>query len=94
MRELLKFAGRYNIPEEIGIKYYEFGIHLLQDDRATIIPAIALEYHYQAQWINREILRRWIQGEGKQPVTWKTLVDALQDTDMKTLAEYIEAIKL
>ena len=33
MRELLKFAGRYNIPEEIGIKYYEFGIHLLQDDR-------------------------------------------------------------
>ena len=94
MRELLKFAGRYNIPEEIGIKYYEFGIHLLQDDRATIIPAIALEYHYQAQSINREILRRWIQGEGKQPVTWKTLVDTLKDTDMKTLAEYIEAIKL
>ena len=97
MPELMKFCGphgRCNICEEIGKKYVEFGTLLLEDTTGSIIQAIEWQYHYAAEWINWDILKRWIQGKGKQPVTWETLVGVLRDIQLKTLADDIEAIKL
>ena len=46
-----------------------------------------------AEQINMEVLRQWITGRGKQPVTWKTLTAVLRDIDLSALAGEIEAVK-
>ena len=43
--------------------------------------------------INVEILQEWVEGRGKQPVTWDTLVDVLCDTQLTELATEIASVK-
>ena len=40
--------------------------------------------------ITVEILRQWLQGKGKKPVTRQTLVTCLQDTGLYVLAKNID----
>ena len=51
------------------------------------------KHHYNAEQINTEILQEWLTGRGKQPVTWVTLVEALRDIELSSLAGDIEATK-
>ena len=94
LAECVWFPGRegsiVNIPQEIGTKYYEFGLFLLEDDR---IRAIAYKHMNDAEQINCEVLRQWIADKGKHPVTWKTLCEVLRDIELYTLAGEIEAVK-
>ena len=55
--------------------------------------ALALKHMKNANEINREIIEEWVAGNGKQPVTWKTLAQVLCDIKLPALAEEIEAIK-
>ena len=41
--------------------------------------------------ITAEILKEWLQGKGRKPVTWQTLVNCLRDTDLNILADVIES---
>ena len=95
--ELLKFTftdGRYvNIPVEIGNKYSQFGIFLLNDDTGSRIMSMASKHHYNAEQINTEILHEWLIGSGKKPVSWATLVNVLRDISLSTLADEITADK-
>ena len=45
-----------------------------------------------AERINIEILKQWLTGRGKQPVTWATLIEVLHDIKLSTLANDIEAV--
>ena len=94
--ECVRFQGRerrINIPQEIGIKFHDFGLFLLEDDTGTRIPSIAYKHRDDAEQINTEVLRQWINGRGKHPVTWKTLIEVLHDIELSTLAREIEAVK-
>ena len=46
---------------------------------------IRKQSHFQAETACRNILQRWLNGEGRQPVTWGTLVDGLEDIGYGTL---------
>ena len=92
----MRFRGRerrINIPQEIGIKYHDFGVFLLEDDTGARIHALAHKHMNDAEQINMEVLRHWITGRGKHPVTWRTLTEVLHDIELRTLAEEIEAVK-
>ena len=92
----MRFRGRerrINIPQEIGIKYHDFGVFLLEDDTGARIHALAHKHMNDAELINMEVLRHWITGRGKHPVTWRTLTEVLHDIELRTLAEEIEAVK-
>ena len=95
--ELLKFTftdGRsVNIPVEIGNKYSQFGIFLLNDDTGSKVMSMASKHHYNAEQINTEILHEWLIGSGKKPVSWATLVNVLRDISLSTLADEITADK-
>ena len=95
--ELLKFtctAKRVmNIPVEIAIKYVQFGTFLLDDSNGSRVKIMAHKYLNDAERINTEILKEWLTGRGKQPVTWATLVEVLRDIELSTLAGEIEAVK-
>ena len=97
LRELLKFErtdGRViNIPVEIGTKFVQFGIILLDDENGSKIKVMQHKLGNDAEQINIEILQEWLTGSSKQPVTWETLVKVFQEIELITLACDIIASK-
>ena len=93
----INFRGRerrINIPQEIGVKFREFGLLLLEDHNGAKIRTLALKHMNDANEINIEIIEERVAGKGKHPVTWKTLTEVLCDIELSTLAEEIEAVKI
>ena len=63
---------------------------LLNDDTGTITDDIEREFMKKAFDINFEILKRWIRGMGKIPVTWETLLAKLKSIRLTELARKME----
>ena len=95
--ELITFPGKrgkIDISEQIGNNYKRFGILLLNDNDGVRVNAIERKHHDEGREINLQILQKWLEGNGKKPVTWKTLVDVLIDIGLTILADDIKAVKL
>ncbi len=93
MMELVRFEGekqRHYILEEIGTRYGDIGGLLLEDSNGAVVQAIERQCQLDPLWVNREILCRWLEGQGRKPVTWATLIGVLRDIGMNSLAEDIE----
>jgi hypothetical protein len=96
LNELLVLKGKdkesVRIIERIGDRYYEFGTYLLSDNHGALLKTIAANANGNVEAINREILTRWINGQGIQDVNWRTLVHALRvGPKLNTLADDIVA---
>ena len=87
-------GGKIDISERIGTNYKRFGILLLEDTNGVKVNAIEKKHHEEANEINLEILQKWAEGNGKKPVTLRTLVDVLCKIGLTTLADEIKAVKL
>ena len=74
----------------MGTEYEMLGIILLKDKDGSTVAQIVSDCHYQSAAIVRKILTVWVQGGGKQPVTWKTLTDTLKVIGLIELASDIE----
>ena len=85
--------SRVNLAEKIGVKFYDFGILLLNDDSGDLISSIERKQSQNASGINVEVFKMWLQGRGKQPVTWDTLVAVLRDIGLNKLADDINHAK-
>ena len=91
--ELISFktsTESVNIVECIGVQYKQLCPLLLQDRDGTITQIIERDCFFKITEINQEILQRWIQGKGRQPVQWSTLIDVLKKIGLSVLAEKIE----
>ena len=90
--ELLQLSSgsTVNVAEQIGTHYSKLGPVLLNDSMGAVTSAIVREHHYNAEEINQAILTRWLQGQGKQPMTWSTLIDVLNDIGLSELTEIIQ----
>ena len=84
-----KFTKSANIPREVGVKYFDFGTHLLQDPTGAHLRDLEHQLSKDGEEINRHILTEWLSGEGR-PVTWATLVEVLNIIGMGELAKQIE----
>ena len=78
------------IVQQIGTNYPILGPLLLNDDTGAVIQAIVSHYQLNADAINQEILTRWLQGQGKTPVSWSTLTDILKDIGLSELSQMIQ----
>lgn len=81
---------KIKILEQIGAKYREFGVLLLEDGNGAVVTYIAKQNHYNAVDVNNDILMRWLEDDGKKPVTWSTLISVLNDVGLKALAKTIK----
>ena len=93
----MRFRGRerrINVPQEVGTKYADFGILLLEDTNGNRVRNMEHQYRGDVEQINREILREWVIGRGKQPVSWATFTEVLQDVELSELAREIEEVTL
>ena len=82
-------SGSIKITERIGTSYHQLGPLLLRDDDGSVTNSIRDQYQRDAAKINYEILQRWIQGKGRQPVQWSTLIDVLKKIELSQLAREI-----
>ena len=93
--DLRKFPGKhgtFDVMERIGINYSDFGMFLLQDHDLTKVSALELTWQRASLPICRDIMKDWVQGKGKLPVTYATLLHCLRDADLHSLAKDIEDV--
>ena len=81
--------GFKDIVGEIANDYQSFGIPLLNDEMGTRIRSIERTQQNPVD-ITVDILRQWLLGSGRLPVTWQILVECLKEAKLHTAAEYIE----
>ena len=94
LEQLIDFkttTGSENVVKLIGTDYNLLGAFLLQDKAGTVTDAIADEHHHNAFKVNYHILKQWIQGKGRQPVQWSTLIDVFKKIELSELAKTMEA---
>ena len=93
LTNLTCFHGRsrvFNVAAEIGMQYFLVGTALLNDRSGAVVPQIAAELLGNAERINMEILRRWIQGSGVEDCSWDGLLRVLRESGRAALAEEME----
>ena len=92
MDQLLNFkdgTSKINIPQRISIKYSNFGTQLLRGD-FRYIQSLEQQYSRDSEKINTVILQEWLGGKGKEPKSWATLVEVLDDIELGELARQIK----
>ena len=82
--------GFKDIVAEIQNDYKQLGMRLLEDSNGLRVKGIEKAKHGNPVEITDEILQKWIQGSGRLPVTWQTLIECLQDAKLTVAAGYIE----
>ena len=89
--QFLSFGSRkVSIIDGIGAQYERFGTLLLEDYDGTALAVI----EFDSGGIDRtkfEILKRWLSGRGRKPVTWATLADVLDQCNLRTLSYEIRS---
>ena len=79
-----------DIAKEIATDYKLFGTQLLKDSDGKKVHIIEMK-HWDPVDITVEILEQWLQGGGRTPITWQTLIKCLRDTYLNVLANNIES---
>ena len=85
---MLIFQNIDNIFERISTNWEAVGTALLKDNTGDKMEIIDND-EKKTENKNRRVLRRWLKGEGRQPTTWSTLIDVLNEMNLKVLAEDI-----
>ena len=67
---------------------------MLEDDDGTKTETIVISEHYQPANIAHHIFSRWLQGGGKEPVTWVTLIAVLKQVGFIRLARSIKELSV
>ena len=92
--ELLSFptitGDTINVMSRVGTKHKQLGYILLNDEDGSTVDQISYSNHHDPEEVASDILKRWIRGKGKQPVTWKTLINTLRAIGLTELATCIE----
>ena len=65
-------------------------MHLLNDDNCDIVAILKEKYHDDPEEIVKAVYKKWIDGTGRTPVSWQTLVGVMRDIELNSLAEEIE----
>ena len=91
LRLLQRFPTRtgavLNIVQRIGTKNHDLGIHLLNDDTGSITDSIEAQYGPDQTRTTEAILKKWLDGTGRTPHSWETLVTVLREIELNTLAQ-------
>ena len=78
-----------DVLQDLGGDYQRFGTIILEDKKGTIMEDIN-ESHSKPNDRKMEIMRRFINGKGMKPVTWRTVVTVLNEMKLTELVSDIE----
>ena len=78
----------------VAAHWQDFGYLLDFDETGRTIDRIAREHQLRPIDCCAAMLREWLEGRGRQPATWATLIDLLKDADINDLAQQLERMVL
>ena len=79
-----------NLVSEMQNDYGALGGCLLIDDNGNKVKGIETAKHGDQVFITEEILRQWLNGKGRYPIEWGTLVKCLRVAGLNIVADYID----
>ena len=79
-----------DIPLKVGVKFFPFGVLLLNDKDGAVVEAFEDECNGKRERIVRKILAEWVRGRGRA-LSWKTLSDTLRECSLSSLADDIDS---
>ena len=79
-----------DIIATIAQDWKNFGIYLDFDETGCTLSRIANDCPLNSMDCCTQMMREWLEGTGKQPATWATLIALLRDAEMNDLAEQVE----
>ena len=79
-----------NIIKKIGVKSHDLGMLLLNNDTGKIIGEIETKYGRDSNQATEAILQKWLEGAGRTPRSWDTLLTVLKEIKFGELAKEIE----
>ena len=82
-------GGVIKIIEKVTGKNHDVGIRLLNDSNGSITNNIEREHRPDQTRITEAIFQRWLQGTGRSPQSWETLITVLKEIEHTALAEEI-----
>ena len=85
---------KVDIIATVAAHWQDFGYLLDFDETGHTIDRIAREHQLRPIDCCTAMLREWLEGRGRQPATWATLIDLLKDADMNYLAQQLEMMVL
>ena len=56
------------------------------------ISRLQSDYHSQCLKACRTVFTEWLNGKGRKPVTWETVIKALEEADLSEVAEDLKNI--
>ena len=92
--KLLNFkiaGGRVmNLAREIAPNHHKFCQSLLSESTHKKLVENSLNNGKDASGLIQEVLKQWLEGAGRQPVQWGTLVETLRAAELTSLATRVE----
>ena len=81
---------RIDVIEQIAFKWESVADQL--DFKSHLIETIRIESHHQVNSACRKMFMKWLEGVGRQPITWRTLIDALDEAGLPRVAHELNNI--
>ena len=85
-----KSGERINIINKVSPRWSEFAVQLDFDNDGTTMQMIRERCYPDPEDCCKEMMREWLSGKGRQPVTWELLVEILKDCELEVLAKQVE----
>jgi hypothetical protein len=87
---LKHYNRRINVIERVASRWKSVADQL--DFESHLIDTIEIESHYQLDSACRKMFVKWLKGTGRRPITWRILIDALDDADLPRVARELNNI--
>ena len=84
-----KKSLNFDVAEEIANSYKKIGGVLLQDSNGNKVGIIFKDNLHMVVDTSVDILKKWLDGSGERPVTWRTLIRVLEECEKVELAQDI-----
>ena len=79
-----------NVIEKVAYKWEKVATRLHFE--FSDIQRIKKDCHHQTVDASRHMFGEWLEGRGRKPVTWATLIKVLNETELAEIARDLEII--
>ena len=86
-----KTGKKVEIIKALAPRWYEFGDYLDFDPIGEKLDQIKAEGLHEGPTVCcRNMFQHWLKGNGRQPATWETLIELLEDFEQPMLVKQIK----
>ena len=87
--QLKSASGKVQVIMGVAPCWYDLGILLNFDKSGTQLEIIKAEYHSEPVPCCRAMFQYWLNGNGRGPHSWRTLIELLEDSNLEVLAREV-----